>query len=75
MKSNEFDILVVGGGHAGIEAALAADPVVTSSRRWRKMGILRTTLINTAIALGCLAGVDPARLAPLYRLSPGKREP
>jgi len=55
--------------------AVTAAPVVTSARRWRKMGILRTTLINTAIALGCLAGVDPARLAPMYRLSPGKRKP
>ena len=55
--------------------ALAAAPVVTSARRWQKLGPLRTTLINTAIAIGCLAGVDPARLAPLYRLSPGKREP
>jgi rSAM/selenodomain-associated transferase 2/rSAM/selenodomain-associated transferase 1 len=55
--------------------ALAAAPVVTSARRWREIGPLRTTLINTAIALGCLSGVDPARLAPLYRLSPGKKRP
>lgn len=55
--------------------ALAAAPVVTSSRRWREIGPLRTTLINTAIAIGCLAGVDPARLAPMYRLFPGKRQP
>jgi hypothetical protein len=55
--------------------ALASAPVVTSARRWRKLGPLRTTLINTAIAIGCLAGADPARLAPMYRFSPGKRKP
>jgi hypothetical protein len=55
--------------------AQAEAPVMTSARRWQRLGPLRTTLINTAIAIGCLAGVDPSRLAPLYRLSPGKREP
>jgi len=55
--------------------ALAAAPVVTSARRWREIGPLRTTLINTAIALGCMVGVDPSRLAPMYRLSPGKKRP
>ncbi|BBO76892.1 hypothetical protein DSCW_43090 [Desulfosarcina widdelii] len=53
--------------------ALTAAPVVTSARRWRKIGPLRTTLVNTAIAIGCLAGVNPARLAPFYRLFPGKK--
>jgi uncharacterized protein len=55
--------------------AVAAAPIVTSARRWREIGPLRVTLINTAIALGCLIGVDPARLAPLYRLPSGKRHP
>lgn len=52
--------------------ALAPEAVVTSARRWRHLGVVRTTLINTLIAAGCLAGVAPQRLAPLYRL-PGKR--
>lgn len=39
---------------------------VTSARRWRSLGIGRTTLINYLIAGGCLLGIDPARLAPLY---------
>jgi uncharacterized protein len=46
--------------------ALAPGAAVTSGRRWRHSGIVRTTLINYMIALGCLAGVDPKRLAPLY---------
>ncbi|MBI5552285.1 MAG: TIGR04283 family arsenosugar biosynthesis glycosyltransferase [Desulfobacterales bacterium] len=46
---------------------LAPGAAVTSARRWRSRGILRTTLINYLIAGGCLLGVDPGRLAPLYK--------
>jgi rSAM/selenodomain-associated transferase 2/rSAM/selenodomain-associated transferase 1 len=46
---------------------LARANVVTSGRRWRNEGVWRTTLINYLIAGGCLLGVDPKRLAPLYR--------
>lgn len=49
--------------------ALASTEAVTSDRRWRQLGPLRTTLINTIIAAGCLAGISPSRLAPLYRQS------
>jgi rSAM/selenodomain-associated transferase 2 len=48
--------------------ALAPGAVVTSGRRWRKLGLLRTTLINYLIAIGCIAGINPRRLAPLYRI-------
>ena len=41
-------------------------PAVTSARRWRRVGLLRTTLINYLITAGCLAGVAPRRLVPLY---------
>ena len=47
---------------------LAPGAVVTSARRWQRLGVLRTTWINTIIAAGCLAGVSPTRLAPLYQL-------
>ncbi|MFO7712782.1 MAG: TIGR04283 family arsenosugar biosynthesis glycosyltransferase [Desulfosarcina sp.] len=47
---------------------LAPAATVTSGRRWQRLGLLRTTMINTAIAIGCLAGVAPQRLAQLYRL-------
>lgn len=40
--------------------------VTTSGRRWRKLGIIRTTIINVIILAGCLAGVRPERLASLY---------
>lgn len=41
--------------------------VVTSGRRWRHLGIVRTTLINQAIVAGYLLGVSPRRLAGWYR--------
>jgi rSAM/selenodomain-associated transferase 2/rSAM/selenodomain-associated transferase 1 len=40
---------------------------VTSARRWRRLGFLRTTLINYLIAGGCLLNVPPRRLALLYQ--------
>jgi len=43
------------------------ESVRTSSRRWRKLGILKTTLRNQAILLGHAVGVDPWRLARWYR--------
>lgn len=55
--------------------SLVPSAAVTSGRRWRCLGPLRTTLINTIIAVGCLAGVPPQRLAPLYRLPQKKTQP
>ena len=42
----------------------------TSSRRWERLGVLRTTLINQAIVAGFLLGVPAARLARWYRRFP-----
>lgn len=47
--------------------AQARGYAVTSGRRWRTLGVWRTTLINYLIAGGCLLGMDPRHLAPLYR--------
>jgi hypothetical protein len=52
--------------------AMAPVAAVTSGRRWQQLGPLRTTLVNTLIAVGCLAGIPPERLAPLYRLTEKK---
>jgi len=46
---------------------IAPAQVITSARRWRKLGILRTTMINQLIAVGCLMGVSLRLLASLYR--------
>jgi hypothetical protein len=68
------DLYLVRRMHRRGRIALAPVAAVTSGRRWRRLGPLRTTLVNTIIALGCLAGVPPQRLAPLYRPS-GNRIP
>ncbi len=47
--------------------AIAPRAVVTSDRRWRTLGILRTTLANQAMIAGYLLGVDPKKLARWYR--------
>lgn len=47
--------------------ALAPAEVVTSSRRWERLGALRCTLMNQVIILAYLLGVSPARLAFWYR--------
>ena len=39
---------------------------VTSSRRWQKLGLLRTTLIHQIILVGIDLGVVPHMLASLY---------
>jgi rSAM/selenodomain-associated transferase 2 len=43
----------------------------TSPRRWRNLGVGRTTLINQTIVCAYLAGVSPQKLARIYRRSRG----
>ena len=43
-------------------------PVLTSGRRWEKLGVLKTTLINQMIILGYFLGIPPAQLARWYRI-------
>ena len=42
-------------------------PLVTSSRRWERRGILRTMLLMWRLRLFYALGADPVRLARLYR--------
>lgn len=41
--------------------------VLTSARRWQKMGPVRTTCINQLMILGYRLGVTPEKLASFYR--------
>ncbi|MGP0128323.1 MAG: TIGR04283 family arsenosugar biosynthesis glycosyltransferase [cyanobacterium endosymbiont of Rhopalodia musculus] len=41
--------------------------VVTSGRRWQKLGVIKTTLINQLIILGYYLGIPPKKLAQWYR--------
>ncbi|MEO1147370.1 MAG: TIGR04283 family arsenosugar biosynthesis glycosyltransferase [Cyanobacteria bacterium J06638_22] len=49
------------------QVAIAPVHVYTSGRRWDKLGILRTTLLNQMILLAYHLGVSPNRLADWYR--------
>ncbi|GAC1469217.1 MAG: TIGR04283 family arsenosugar biosynthesis glycosyltransferase [Chamaesiphon sp.] len=42
-------------------------PVLTSGRRWQRLGVLTTTLINQLIVVGYFLGVPPERLVRWYR--------
>jgi hypothetical protein len=46
---------------------IADRAVVTSARRWQRLGVIRTTLINQFILLGCLTGRSPDAFYRLYR--------
>ncbi|MGC9503239.1 TIGR04283 family arsenosugar biosynthesis glycosyltransferase [Baaleninema sp.] len=47
--------------------AIPPIPVLTSGRRWQRLGILRTTLLNQAIVAAYLLGVSPETLRRWYR--------
>lgn len=47
--------------------AILPEPVMTSGRRWERLGVLRTTLINQLIILGYFFKVPCDRLARWYR--------
>jgi hypothetical protein len=47
--------------------AIAPAYAVTSGRRWKEVGLLRTTLINQFILAGFALRISPRTLARLYR--------
>ena len=49
---------------------LAKAPVITSARRWEKLGVIKTTLINQMVILGYFFGVSPEKLKQWYQCSP-----
>jgi rSAM/selenodomain-associated transferase 2 len=51
----------------GRRMAIPTRPVITSSRRWREDGAVRTSLRMWALKLAYLAGVPSERLARVYR--------
>ena len=52
--------------------AIAPAAVTTSGRRWQKLGVWQTTLINQLMIAGYYLGISPAKLSKFYR-SRGKR--
>lgn len=49
------------------KVAIAPASVLTSSRRWQKLGILTTTLINQLMLIGYKLGISAHQLAKWYR--------
>jgi hypothetical protein len=49
--------------------AIVPHPVLVSNRRWARLGLVRTTLINQRILRDWKRGVQPETLAILYRKS------
>lgn len=46
--------------------ALLASPALTSPRRWQRLGIVRTTVVNQLILLGFFCRLNPGRLTRWY---------
>jgi rSAM/selenodomain-associated transferase 2 len=46
---------------------LTQGAILTSGRRWQRLGFWHTTLLNQAIVLGYHTGITPAQLARWYR--------
>ena len=49
--------------------------VLTSARRWKKLGVLRTAVLNFFIIVCYHLGVAPARLARWYEGAPRQVSP
>ncbi len=52
--------------HQG-KIAIAPAAVVTSARRWQKLGVFETTLVNQLIIIGYFLGISPHKLQNFYR--------
>lgn len=46
---------------------ILSQSATTSVRRWEKLGLLRTTILNQLIVFGYLLGIKPEKLATWYR--------
>lgn len=62
----DFEFMRRLGRHGRV--VTADPPALTSSRRWDRLGLLRTTLINQMMIAGYLVGLSPERLMRFYRL-------
>lgn len=46
---------------------ILSSSVITSGRRWKKLGVFQTTLINQFVVLGYYLGISPIKLSQWYR--------
>lgn len=61
------DIFFVRSIRKFAEVKISSVPAVTSARRWKRIGIFKTTLINIIVMLGCHVRMDLKKLSALYR--------
>ncbi|MDY7049062.1 MAG: TIGR04283 family arsenosugar biosynthesis glycosyltransferase [Microcystis panniformis WG22] len=48
--------------------AIVSAPVITSARRWQKLGVGKTTLVNQLVIIGYYLKIPPRLLKNFYRL-------
>lgn len=53
---------------------IAPATVTTSGRRWQKLGIGKTTLINQLMIIGYYLGISPTKLSSFYRSQNSQKE-
>lgn len=63
----DFELMLRLKSHGRITILPAS--VLTSGRRWQKLGVVKTTLINQLVILGYFLGVSPDKLVRFYRRS------
>ncbi len=61
------DYLFIRKARKSGKIVLLQEHATTSARRWRRLGLLRTTLINQLVVIGYHLNVPVERLARLYR--------
>ena len=54
--------------------AIAPAKVTTSGRRWQKLGVGKTTLINQLMIMGYYLGISPTKLSNFYRSQNSQQE-
>lgn len=62
------DVLLVNQLRKAGRIKISKAAVTTSARRWRRLGIFKTTLVNQLIMAAYLLGVSPQRLQHWYRI-------
>jgi hypothetical protein len=48
--------------------AIVSASVITSARRWQKLGVGKTTLVNQLVIIGYYLKIPPRLLKKFYRL-------
>jgi len=63
------DVLLIQRLKQSGRIGIASQKALTSGRRWQRLGLVKTTLINQGIMLGHLLGVSPQRLQRWYGIA------